>query len=268
MIDAHFDNIAQQSPLGHIHPGTKILLAVGALILCILSPSPFVPIISGIVLSLTLLIFGKVSSRLYGKMLLGPAVFTVVSVIVIIFMLGGGDVLWNAPFLWFSLTITTYSLGEGIQILCRVFGSSVSLFFIILTTPLSDILSSMRRLGFPAELVDLMMIIYRYIFIVYDQAVEIIQAQIMRLGYSRPRQAFHDCAMLFGMLFISSWNAGESLITAMDARCYNGIFPALEQPESIQMQTLLPVLLYLGFLTVVLVLSAQYTIYALICEIF
>ena len=265
MIDAHLDHIAQQSPFGHIHPGTKALLAVGTLILCILSPSPFVPIISGIVLSLVLLLFGKVDPRLYGKILLGPAVFTVVSVIVIIFMLGGDDVLWSTPFLWFSPTITTYSLGEGMQILCRVFGSSVSLFFIVLTTPLSDILSSMRRMGFPAELVDLMMIIYRYIFIVYDQAVEIIQAQIMRLGYSRPREAIHNCAMLFGMLFISSWNAGESLMVAMDARCYNGIFPALEQPESIQIRSLFPVLLYLFFLAVVLVLSAPFTFYDLLC---
>ena len=255
MIEAHLDHIAQQSPFGHVHPGTKILLAGGALILCLLSPSFFVPLISGIVLSMVLLICSDVDPVLYGKMLLAPALFSIISVIVIILMLGGGEVLVRIPVLWMSFTVTTHSLAEGIQILCRVFGCTVSLFFIVLTTPLSDLLSSMKRVGVPIELVDLMMIIYRYIFIVYDMAVEIIQAQKMRLGYSRPREAINTFAMLCGMLFISSWNAGEDLIRAMDARCYNGEFPVLDQPEPVRMGSLLPVVIYLSGLSAVLILT-------------
>ena len=255
MIETHFDQIAQQSPFGCIHPGTKLLLAGGALILCLLSPSFFVPLASGIILSLVLLIFGDVDPALYGKMLLGPAFFSIVSVIVIILMLGGGEVLMHIPVLWIHLTVTTHSLAEGIQILCRVFGCTVSLFFIVLTTPLSDLLSSMKRVGVPIELVDLMMIIYRYIFIVYDMAVEIIQAQKMRLGYSRPRESVNTFAMLCGTLFISSWNAGEGLVHAMDARCYNGEFPVLDQPEPVSMRSLLPVVIYLSGLSVMLILT-------------
>ena len=255
MIDAHLDHIAQESPFGHIHPGTKLLLAGGALILCLISPSFFVPIISGIALSFILLTFGKIDPTFYGKMLLAPAVFSILSVIVILFMRGGGEVLLQIPFFWMDLTVTTHSLAEGIQILCRVFGCTVSLYFIVLTTPLSDLLSSMKRIGVPLELVDLMMIIYRYVFIVYDMAAEIIQAQKMRLGYSRPIEAIHSCAMLFGMLFIASWDAGEGLVQAMDARCYNGEFPVLDQSEPLRMVSFLPVLLYLILLSVVLVLT-------------
>jgi len=255
MIDAHFDHIAQQSSFGHIHPGTKLLLAGGALILCLLSPSFFVPLISGIILSLVLLICNDIDPVIYGKMLLAPALFSIVSVIIILFMLGGGEVLVHIPMLWMSLTVTTHSLAEGIQILCRVFGCTVSLFFIVLTTPLSDLLSSMKRVGAPIELVDLMMIIYRYIFIIYDMAVEIIQAQKMRLGYSKPCEAINSFAMLCGMLFISSWNAGEGLVRAMDARCYNGEFPVLDQPEPVSLQSLLPVLVYLSGLSAVLILT-------------
>ena len=72
------------------------------------------------------------------------------------------------------------------------------------------------------------MIIYRYIFIIYEQAVEIWQAQVMRLGYSRPKESIRSFSMLCGMLFISSWIAGEDLIRAMDCRCYDGIIPSLD----------------------------------------
>ncbi|MDR2855007.1 MAG: cobalt ECF transporter T component CbiQ [Methanomicrobiales archaeon] len=255
MIETHLDQIAQESPFSHIHPGTKLLLAGGSLIFSLISPSFLVPLISGLCLSLTLLIYGKIHPVFYGKMLLLPAVFSIMSVLIIIFMRGGGEALASIPFLWMELTITTHSLAEGFQILCRVFGCTVSLYFIVLTTPLSDLLSSAKRLGVPVELTDLMMIIYRYIFIVYDMAVEIAQAQKMRLGYRRPIEAIQSFAMLSGVLFISSWNAGEGLIQAMDARCYQGEFPALEQPEPVCIASFLPVILYLIGLCTILVLT-------------
>jgi cobalt/nickel transport system permease protein len=96
------------------------------------------------------------------------------------------------------------------------------------------------------------MIMYRYIFITYEQAREIWQAQIMRLGYSRPREAIRSFSMLCGMLFISSWIAGEDLIGAMDCRCYDGIIPTLDQTDPIRMISLIPVLLYLTGLSAIL----------------
>jgi len=110
----------------------------------------------------------------------------------------------------------------------------------------------MKRIGVPIELIDLMMIIYRYIFIMYAQAFEIWQAQVMRLGYRRPMEAIRSFSMLCGMLFISSWNAGEALVRAMDCRCYDGVFPSLDIPEPVQMRSLIPVLLYLAGLSGIL----------------
>ena len=118
----------------------------------------------------------------------------------------------------------------------------------------TDLFNGMKRIGIPIELIDLMMIIYRYIFIVYAQAFEIWQAQVMRLGYNRPREAIRSFSMLCGMLFINSWNAGEDLIRAMDCRCYDGVFPALDIAEPVQVRSLLPVLLYLCGLTGILLL--------------
>jgi cobalt/nickel transport system permease protein len=258
MIETNLDSVAQQSAFRHINTGTKLILALGSLILCLISPFPVVPLISGIILSLVLIIPGRTSPRLYGELLLGPAIFTVVSVVVLLFLLGGGDVIWRFnPVPWINLTITTGSLSQSTLVLCRVFGCSIAMFFIVLTTPVTDLFNGMKRIGIPIELIDLMMIIYRYIFIVCAQASEIWQAQVMRLGYSRPMEAIRSFSMLCGMLFISSWNAGEDLIHAMDCRCYDGIFPSLDIAEPVQMRSLLPVLLYLGGLTGMLLMMTM-----------
>ena len=191
---------------------------------------------------------------MYGELLIAPAIFTVMSVVVLLFLLGGGDVIWQFnPVLWINLTITTGSLSQSTLVFFRVFGCSISLFFIVLTTPVTDLFNGMKRIGIPIELIDLMMIIYRYIFIVHAQAVEIWQAQVMRLGYSRPREAIRSFSLLCGMLFISSWNAGEDLIRAMDCRCYDGIFPSLDLAEPVQMRSLIPVIAYLAGLGGVLI---------------
>jgi len=255
MIETNLDYIAQQSVFRYINPGTKLFLAVGSLIICLISPSPVVPLISGIVLSLVLLIHGRLSPVLYGKVLLGPVIFVSLSIMVLLFMLGGGDVIWwFHPVPWIDLTITTGAVRESFLILCRVFGCSISLFFIALTTPLTDLFNGMKRIGLPIELIDMMMIVYRFIFIFYDQAVEIWQAQVMRLGYSRPGEAVRSFSMLCGMLFITSWNAGEDLVSAMDCRCYNGVFPVLDLAEPVKIQSLIPVILFLVGLIGMLIL--------------
>jgi cobalt/nickel transport system permease protein len=255
MIETNLDSVAQQSAFRHINTGTKLILALGSLILCLISPSPVVPLISGIVLSVVLLIPGRTSPLLYGELLLGPAIFTVMSIVVLLFLLGGGDVIWRFnPVPLINLTITTGSLSQSTLVLFRVFGCSISMFFIVLTTPMTDLFNGMKRIGIPIELIDLMMIIYRYIFIVYAQAFEIWQAQVMRLGYSRPMEAIRSFSMLCGMLFISSWNAGEDLVKAMDCRCYDGVFPALDIAEPVQMRSLIPVILYLVGLSGILLM--------------
>ncbi len=255
MFETLLDDIAQNSTFRHIHPGTKILLGLGSLLICLVSPTPVVPLISGIVLSLVLLIPARISPLVYGELLIAPAIFTACSIIVLLFMLGGGDVIWRfSPVSWINLTITDNAVRHAILILFRVFGCTISLFFIALTTPMTDLFNIMKRCRIPVELIDLMMIMYRYIFITYEQAREIWQAQIMRLGYSRVKESIRSFSMLCGMLFISSWIAGEGLIHAMDCRCYDGIMPSLDPAEPVQMQSLFPALLYLAGLIAVLLM--------------
>jgi cobalt/nickel transport system permease protein len=253
MFETNLDSVAQQSAFRFIHPGTKLILALGSLLICLISPSPVIPLISGIILSLVLITAGRISPRLYGEVLLGPALFTLMSVIILLFM-----TIWRFnPVPWINLSITTGSVRESILVLCRVFGCSISLFFIVLTTPVTDLFNGMKRFGVPLEIIDLMMNVYRYIFIIQDQAVEIWHAQIMRLGYSRPIEAVRSFAMLCGMLFISSWVSGEDLVRAMDCRCYDGIFPSLELMEPVRMRSLIPVMLYLVGLSGILLAIVQ-----------
>jgi len=249
MLEELLDDAAQNNAFRHVHPGTKILLGLGTLLICLVSPAPAIPLFSGIVLTIVLLFPARIPARVYGELLLAPAIFVACSIVVLLFMLGGGTVVWQfSPVSWLHLTITDNAIHQSWLILCRVFGCITALFFIALTTPMPDLFNVMKRCRVPAELIDLMMIMYRFIFIFYAQTREIWQAQVMRLGYHKPKESVHSFATLCGMLFISSWEAGEDLIHAMDARCYSGKMPVLDEPEPVRMRSLVPVILYLCLL--------------------
>ena len=54
---------------------------------------------------------------------MAPAIFTACSIIVLLFMLGGGEVIWRfSLFSWINLTITQNAVQQSVLIFFRVFG--------------------------------------------------------------------------------------------------------------------------------------------------
>jgi cobalt/nickel transport system permease protein len=159
------------------------------------------------------------------ELFLVPLWFAFLSAIVIVLISGGEHLFWiwdPLPFL--SLSITRESINTGFFILCRVIGGMSALLFIALTTPMTDLFVVMRKCRVPDFVIDLAMIIYRTIFILMDQVRQIYHAQVMRLGYSTWRESITTFASMCGATFIASWDEGDDLIRAMDARCYDGKF--------------------------------------------
>ena len=258
MLQHLLDEQAQTNAISHINPVTKLILGVGALILLLISSSPLVPLISAITLSLVIVGIAKIPIRLYAQILLIPAGFTLISVAAIVLMTGGETIFWSAAITpWLTLNISKEGIVEGISIISRVIGGTISLLLISLTTPFTDIIQIMSRCKVPQELIDLTTILYRNIFILHDQAHQIHSAQVMRLGYSSPREATESFGMLCGSLFISSWNAGDDLIRAMDCRCYDGKFAPLVPFEPIKLQSILPVTLFLLLLVILTMFLAS-----------
>jgi cobalt/nickel transport system permease protein len=112
----------------------------------------------------------------------------------------------------------------------------------------------------PEAVIDLMMIIYRTIFILMDQVIQIHHAQVMRLGYSTYRESIHSLAMLCGAAFIASWDAGDDLIQAMDARCYDGKFALLGENRPVEQKPVLAVVSFLALCAAIVIVSGTSTL--------
>jgi cobalt/nickel transport system permease protein len=228
MFEELLEDVAQNNGLREVNTTVKLAVGLGAIILCLLSTGYLAPLFIALVLSAAILLLARIDIKTYAELFLVPLWFALLSAVVIVLISGGEHVYWSwDPLQFLSLSITRESINMGFFILCRVIGGMSALLFIALTTPMTDLFAVMRKCHVPDFVIDLAMIIYRTIFILMDQVRQIYHAQVMRLGYSTWRESITTFASMCGAAFIASWDEGDDLIRAMDARCYDGKFALL-----------------------------------------
>lgn len=238
------EDFAQTNGLRQTNPGLKLLVGLSSILLCVSSPGPVAPLLVAASMSAAILLLAKIPARVYARLLLIPVAFTVMSIVVILLITGSGAILFEIPGL--PLAVTAGGANLAVLLLARVFGGMCSLFFIALTTPMTEIFDILRRLGVPAVFIDLAMLIYRFTFILIEEAGQIYRSQVMRLGYGRFRESVHSFGMLAGALFLRTWESGEALVLAMDARCYDGKLGMPSDARPVSYTAVAVVLLYIG----------------------
>ena len=249
------DDYAQSNALRNTSPRLKLLLGLGAILLCVSSATPIAPLFIAVTMSLITVRLAKIPWRFYSKLLLIPLSFSLLSAIVVAFMHGGGDQLFSFTVFGISLGITEDGANLALLLMARTFGGMCSLFFIALTTPMIEIFSVLKSLGLPDFLVELSMLMYRYIFVFVDQTAMIHSAQVMRLGDAGIKNSINSFAMLSSVLFLRAWEQGERLIVAMDARCYDGKLDLMERSVKAKPKAIFVVIGYMTVVSAIAVLT-------------
>jgi|Deesub1362A_J573_1020465.scaffolds.fasta_scaffold00057_61 cobalt/nickel transport system permease protein len=251
-----FDIYTYNNALKRVPPHFKVLVSLVALLIVVASPSFVAPIaIFGLMYFLTV-VKAKIPNKVYLKALTAPLLFTIPTLPLMAFFFGGGDVLFTVNILGFSLAATRDGFNLALLVASRVIAGSASLFFLAFTTPMTEIFGVMRALKFPSLFVEIAMMIYRYIFVLIEEAEQMIFAQNVRLGYNTYKRSYESFGLLVSNLFIRSWQKGERIFRALEARGYEGQFVFSDQSQ--QKITFLP-LSILGAIGIGLVLLAYYT---------
>ncbi len=106
--------------------------------------------------------------------------------------------------------------------------SGLGVVVMVATTPLEEIVRALEFFRVPRSLVLVMQFLYRYLFVIADQAHRMRMAAACRQGNRagrRPR--FQAAAGIVGVLFARSWQRADHVYRAMAARGFQGTFPAM-----------------------------------------
>lgn len=261
MFEELLEDVAQKNGLREVNTWVKLAAGLFALLLCLLSTGYAAPLLIALILTAAVLLLARLDFGTYAELFFVPLWFALISAALIVLISGGEHVFWNwQPLPYLSFSVSRESINTGFFILCRVIGSMSALLFIALTTPMTDLFVVMRTCHIPDFVIDLAMIIYRTIFFLMDQVRQIYHAQVMRLGYSGWGESIHTFSMMCGAAFITSWDAGDDLVRAMDARCYDGKFAVLGENRPVEPLPLAVLALFLVVASAAVVLSQGMTL--------
>lgn len=219
------DRYAHSNAIRCVDPAQKGALALLAMGLCLALDAPLVGAVSiGWMLGLSVL-WARVPARVVGRAATAQLLFLAASgagVAVSVAAGGaapGGWAVQVGP-LW--LSTSPAALGDALRIVARALGCAAALNFLILTTPLVDLIELLRRLRAPEVLIDVMTLTYRTIFVLLESLRPTLTA---RRG--RPGHAVGSAAALAGQLLVETCGRGRRLQASLERRGIEGALHAL-----------------------------------------
>ena len=232
MFENTLDNYAHSNGLREINTLFKVIFAIATMLVSLASTSPIVPLLITLVISFLLIFQAKIPWKFYLKFLAVPFFFGFLTFIFMALFFGVGAHILDLGI--FNLAVTQDGFNRGLLLFSRVLGGFTCMAFLALTIPMTELFSELERFKIPQIVVELAMLMYRYIFLFLDEGINMYHAQETRLGYSSLKKSFKSMGMLSSNLFIRTWIKGEQAHIAMESRCYDGSIKTMKEPESMR----------------------------------
>ncbi len=150
-----------------------------------------------------------------------------------------GEPLWHVTVGPWTPTISDQGLARFISIALKSWLSVQVAIVLAAATPFPELLAAMRALRIPRLLVAIIGLMWRYLFVLADEALRLMRARAARSGHAdvpgaRPGGTLAWRARvtggMAGNLFLRSFDRAERIYAAMAARGYDGEVRLLPRP--------------------------------------
>lgn len=229
------DYYAYNSKLRSWNPKFKTILAVACLLICIISNNLYVEVTVIFVMAYLLVVIGGLDFSRYLSLMTIPIVFMIFGSIAIAMNIS--TIKPDFPALHvFSFYIYTSkeNILEMLRLIGKAFGAVSAMYMLTLSTPAGEIITVLRSAHVPAIMVELMNMIYRYIFLLMDTHCRMKNSAISRLGYCDYPTSLKSFGMIAANLLTVSLKKGNAYYQALEARCYDGELRFWEEEKPLQ----------------------------------
>jgi cobalt/nickel transport system permease protein len=204
----------------------KLLLLTAALAVNLTAGGLRTPL-SLALLAFVLVLAAGVRASVFLQRMAVPALLAAVAFITQLFWFRQGAPLISFALFGSEVTITAGGVGRGLELAARIAGGMATLLFFSLTTPLPELMRAARFFRCPPVLVELALIMYRYIFLLLEEGGRIRNAERSRLGFVDFRSGLRSSGILGGMLVLRTYDRAERSFAAMRCRGYRGALTAV-----------------------------------------
>jgi cobalt/nickel transport system permease protein len=201
------DDAAWASAWRRRSPADKLLLCLG-LVLCALAlpawPGSVLVGITAVVLALGP---ARVPARTFGRAVRLPLAFIAVGTATAVVQLDGAALGWAPD-----------AVARAGSLAGHASAGTAAVLLLATTTPVSDLLPTLRRLRVPDAVVEVASVVYRLLFVLLESLRTIREAQTARMGYSSVRRSYRSSGALAAAVLTRSWDRARRMQEGLAGR--------------------------------------------------
>lgn len=249
------DHYAYASRMRGINPQLKAAVAMGTLVLCIGADRFWVSVTVLLTMSAVIIWGGGLTLLKYLNLLKIPLGFLILGTVAIVIEISSrpfGYVLFHGfgHYVWVSKEGGVTAL----KLVLKAIGALSAMYMLVLSTPASEIIGVLKNLRVPKLIIELMHMIYRFIFVMTDTQRLMKQAAVSRLGYRDFKTSCRTFGSSAGNLFVVSLKRAGTYYDAMTARCYDGELLFLSEEKGVRPWQVMAALSYFLILILIYIL--------------
>lgn len=197
-------------------PGAKAGFALAAGVAAFVAATPAQALSVAALLAVLSTLGAGVPTWLYLRVALPASGFLALSSLSLLISLGSdghGGLAWQ---------LASDAGARIAELAARSLAALAAMLFLVLSTPLPDLIGLLRRLRVPEVLLDLMALCYRLLFVFSAALHDTLTAQQARLGHGSPRRRLRSISLLAASLAGQIWLRARALHQAAQARNGDG----------------------------------------------
>ncbi|WP_065358101.1 energy-coupling factor ABC transporter transmembrane protein [Kluyvera georgiana] len=219
------DRLSYQSRWFHIAPERKFLFWLLLMVLAFSLPPLWQALLMVMTAAFTCWLL-RISPWRWCRWMALPLGFLAVGVLTIVFSISRDPqtLLAGVPIGPYWLGITAQGVATANATFWRSLAALSATFWLVLNLPFPQLIVLLKRARVPRLLTEQILLTWRFIFILIDEAMAIHRAQTLRFGYRNVRLGYRSLAMLVSLLFTRVLMRYQQMSTALDIKLYQGDF--------------------------------------------
>lgn len=227
------ESISNKSPQRGINPVTKLLAVITMILIVVGFRSVVISLIVFIASIFHFVVINKISFDYYKEFMHAPLIFILISILGIIITISKNALGYmDISVFGFFISITRNSQEKGIQLLLMGLSSVSVLINFAASTPLGDVIYALKKLKTPWIVIELMYLLYRYIFTLFHVLNLLQISASSRLGFYGIKKTYKTSMVLASRLFNKSFIMARNSYDAMESRMYSGRLRFIEKEKS------------------------------------
>ena len=220
------DKYAYTNNLAKSNPTIKLIIGMVFLFASMIINN--LVILFGIMVLMSMIIVGiaKIDITNYLKLIKIPMYFLIAGVIAntINISFDSEGFMYSIKVSNMYIGVSMTSISTSIYVFFRAIACLTCVYFFVLTTPFNQLLMILKKLHIPDTIVELIMLVYRFIFIFLEEVEEIKKSQELRFGYTNLKNSYKSIGILGNLLYKRLMKRYEDMSISLDMKLYNGKF--------------------------------------------